>query len=249
MPMAAERDHHGRDVARLIGEDREGEAQHGVERSLAGEHHYGRGGCFANRVDQPSVQRENGHLDRERQQEAERGKPQRGSVGRDRVLRCESGERGQIEGSGLRVKPQHRDQQQPGRNESVQKVLDRGATASLAPAEGGDQDRHRHQRQLPESVIKEHVEGDEDAHHRNLLQQEEDVEELLAAVDSTPGDQHAERCKQARQHHQPHRKAIDADVVMDERRSDPRHVLLELKRARLGMHTSSGTAGEASAEM
>ena len=42
----SERDEQGGDVARLLGEDGEAEAQDGVEAELAGEHHDGRGGSL-----------------------------------------------------------------------------------------------------------------------------------------------------------------------------------------------------------
>ncbi len=166
-------------------------------------------------------------------QEAERGDPQRGGVGRDCVPGGESGQLRQVEGAGLRVEPQHRNQQQSGGNEGVEEVLDGGAAALLAAAKRGDQHRHRYQRHLPERVVQEHVERDEDAHHRNLLQQEENVEELLALADGAPRDQHSERREQAGQRHQPHGEAIHTDVVVDGGRGDPRNILLELEGAGL----------------
>jgi hypothetical protein len=150
------------------------------------------------------------------------------------MVRSEGGERGQVEGMSLRVEPQHGNEQQSGGDEGVEEILDSGATAFLGTAEGCDEKGHRHQRQLPEGVVEEHVEGGEDAHHGDLLEQEEDVEELLAAVDGAPGDEHSERREQAGEHHEPHREAVDADVVMDERRRNPGDVLLELERAGLG---------------
>ena len=80
-----EGDHQGSDAVGLVGEDAEGEAQDGVEAELAGEHHDGGGGGFADGVGEPAVQREDGDLDREGDEEGERGQPERGGVRRDAV--------------------------------------------------------------------------------------------------------------------------------------------------------------------
>ena len=100
--------------------------------------------------------------------------------------RGQCSERGQVEGSGDGVEPEHADQQQGRRNEGVEEVLDGGAAAVLGAAEGGDQDRHGNQRELPERVVEEEVKRDEDAQHGDLLQQEEDVEDLAARGDGVP---------------------------------------------------------------
>ena len=71
-----------------------------------------------------------------------------------------------------------RDQQEGRGDEGVEEVLDGGAAAVFGAAEGGDEQRHGDERELPEGVVEEEVERDEDAEHRDLLQQEEDVEEL-----------------------------------------------------------------------
>ena len=238
----AERDEQRRDAVRLGGEDGEGEAQDGVEAGFAGEDHDGSGGGFDDGVDQPAVQGEDGDLDREGEEEGERGDPERGGAGRDGVLRGERGERGQVEGGGLRVEPEDGDQQKRGGDEGVEEVFDGGAAALFGAAEGGDEDGHRHQRHLPEGVVEEHVERDEDAKHRDLLQQEEDVEELLAAVDGVPGDEHAERGEQAGEDDEPHGEAVDAEVVVDDGRGDPGDVLLELEGAGRRRRRSSGRA-------
>src|ERR1019366_5643866 len=119
--------------------------------------------------------------------------------------------------------------QQCGGDEGVEEILDGGVAAAFAATEGGDEDCHRHQRHLPERVVEEHVEGDEDAHHGDLLEQEEDIEELLAAVYRAPGDEYAERRELAGQHHQPHRETIDTDVVLNDGRGDPWNGLTKLE--------------------
>ena len=71
MPMAPSAMSQGSDVAGLLGEDAEAEAQDAVEAELAGEHHDGGGGGFLHGVREPAVQREDGDLDREGDEEGE----------------------------------------------------------------------------------------------------------------------------------------------------------------------------------
>ncbi len=182
----AEGDHQRGDAVGLVGEDAEGEAQDGVEAELAGEDHDGGGGGLADGVREPAVQREDGNLDGEGDQEGQRGEPERGGVAGDGVDAGELGERGHVEGAGLDVEPEHGDQQDGRGDEGVEEELDGGLAAVLGAAEGGDEEGHRHQRQLPEGVVEEEIERDEDAEHGDLLQQEEDVEGLLAGGDGVP---------------------------------------------------------------
>ena len=228
----AEGDHQRGDAAGLVGEDAEGEAQDGVEAELAGEDHDGGGGGFGDGVGEPAVQREDRDLDGEGDEEGERGEPERGGV----AARCCGWRRGlasvgQVEGAGAGVEPEHGDEQDGRGDEGVEEVLDGGAAAVLGAAEGGDEERHRDERELPEGVVEEEVERDEDAEHRDLLEQEEDVEELLALGDGVPGDEDAERGEEAGEDDEPHGEAVDAEVVADGGGVDPGEVLLELEGA------------------
>ena len=98
------------------------------------------------------------------------------------------GERGlqldEVEGAGVRVEPQDADQKERRGNEGVEEELDarRAVAAPRLAAEHGDEDRHGHQRELPEAVVEDEVERDEDADHRGLLQQEERSRTLLSRV-------------------------------------------------------------------
>ena len=138
---------------------------------------------------------------------------------------------GHVEGAGPDVEPEHGDEQNGRGDEGVEEVLDGGAAAVVGAAEDGDEERHRDQRELPEGVVEEEVERDEDAEHRDLLEQEEDVEELLALGDGVPGDEDAERSEEAGEHDEPHGEAVDAEVVADGGGVDPGDVLLELEGA------------------
>ena len=82
-----------------------------------------------------------------------------------------------VEAAGPRVEPQDGHQQRRRRNKGKEEKLERGLRAVLA-AVHGDQDRHGHQRQLPEAVVEHQVERDEDAEHRRLLNEKERVEDL-----------------------------------------------------------------------
>src|SRR5215472_14088791 len=99
----------------------------------------------------------------------------------------------------------------------------------VGAAEGGDEERHGDESHLPEGVVEEEVERDEDAEHRDLLEQEERVEETAACVDGSPGDENTERGEEAGEDDEPHGEAVDAEVIVDGGRGDPGDVLLELK--------------------
>ena len=129
----------------------------------------------------------------------------------------------------LGVEPEHADEQDGGGDEGVEEVLDGGAAAVFGAAEGGDEQRHGDQRELPEAVVEEEVERDEDAEHRDLLEQEEDVEGLAAGLDGVPRGEDAERGEEAGEDDQPHGEAVDAEVVADGGGGDPGEVLFELE--------------------
>ncbi len=132
----------------------------------------------------------------------------------------------------LDVEPEDGDEQDGRGDEGVEEVFDGGAAAVFGAAEGGDEERHRDEGELPEAVVEEEVERDEDAEHRDLLEQEEDVEELLAASamafqeTRTPSGR-----EEAGEDDEPHGEAVDAEVVADGGGGDPGDVLLELEGA------------------
>ena len=175
------------------------------------------------------MQREDGDLDGERGEEGKRGQPESGGVGGDTVGCGEGREGRQIEGAGAGVEPDHGYEQDGRRDECVEEVLDGGATTVLGTAESGDENNHRDEGQLPEGVVEEEVERDEDAVHRDLKEKEEDVEELPAGVDDAPGGEDAEWREEAGENNEPHGEAINAEVVADRWRGDPGDVLLELE--------------------
>ena len=134
---------------------------------------------------------------------------------------AECGERRQLEGAGPRVEPDDGHEQQRGRHKRIDEVLDGRLATILCAPEGGDQDRHRNQRQLPEAVVEKEIERDEDAQHRDLLEQEQNVKRFAARGDRVPAGEDAERGEEAGENDQPHAEAVDAKVIADRGRGDP----------------------------
>ena len=77
-----ESDEQRRDGARLRGEESHVEAKHGVEAELAGNDHGERDGSFVVGVGEPAVEREDGNLDREGEEECKRD-PEERAGGKD----------------------------------------------------------------------------------------------------------------------------------------------------------------------
>ncbi len=140
-------------------------------------------------------------------------------------------EGGQVKGAGAGVEPEHGDEEEGGGDEGVDEELDGGAAAVGGAAEGRDENGHRDERELPEGVVEEEVERDEDADHGDLLEEEEDVEELGAGLDGgdVPGGEDAEGGEEAGEDDEPEGEAVDAEVVADGGVGDPGSVLFELE--------------------
>jgi hypothetical protein len=172
------------------------------------------------------VEREDGNLDREGEEKCERdpeeragGKNAAGSL----VLKV-----GEVEGVGLRVEPENRDEQRRGWDEGEEEEFERGARAFFA-AVHGDEDGHGDERELPEAVVEHEVERDEDAEHRGLLDEKERVVDLAAGLDGVPTGDDADGREQADEDDEPEAEAVDADVVEDGGALDPGNVDFELE--------------------
>ena len=171
------------DLAGLGREETEIEAQDGVEAQLAGNYHRHGRGCFAENVAQPAMQRKDRNLDGKGDEKCQRGPEKR--LGWQTTLRQNGLQTDKVKGTGFGVEPDDRYQQQRGRQECVDEKLDCRLRSAI-PSEHGDQNRHGHQGQFPEGVVQKHIEGDEDADHRCLLEQEEEVKLLGAVSDGLP---------------------------------------------------------------
>ena len=219
-------------MAGLLGEEAEGKTQDGVQAEFADEDHDRGGGGFGDSVREPAMQRKDRDLDGEGDEESERTEPKGVVVTGDGVLRCKCLEGGEVEGAGFDVEPDHADEEDGRGDEGVDEVLDGGAAAVFRAAEGGDQDGHGNKREFPEAVVEEEVQRDEDADHRDLLEEEEDEEGFGAGFDGVPGGENPERGEETGKNNQPHREAVYTEVVTDGGVGDPGEILLELEAGR-----------------
>ncbi len=130
----------------------------------------------------------------------------------------------------MRVKPQNRRQHEHRCNHGVHKKLHRRIHLALV-AEHANQQRHRNQRCFPEEIKEEQIKRHEHANQRRFQNQQQDEEFLHPLVNRLPRNQHAQGSEKRSQHHQPHRDAVHAHVVVDVGSGDPLLVDLELKAA------------------
>ena len=239
MPMtASDRDQRRRGLGGQR-EHRQREAQEPVGAELqqdAGQDHRAAGGRLDVRVGQPGVQREDRHLDRERQRERREAEHLRRQ--RQRQMR----DVGVVEavaaagGVPLPVQVEDRHQHQQRSDQRVDDELDRRVQAALA-APDPDDEVHRDQHQLPEDVEDEQVQREEGADHAGLEHQHGDHE--LAHLHVADADRlrrqqrhwHQER----RQQDQPQRDAVDAQVEADPQRSDPDLIHFQLEAGLIGV--------------
>jgi len=118
---------------------------------------------------------------------------------------------------------QHEDASREGEEDELDRRIHPVGTAPDA-----DEQKHRDQHELPEDEKEKQVEGDKDADHRGLHDQQCEEELLHPGVDRPPGHAHAEHAEQCREHHEEHADAVDADRVLDAPDGDPRVALDKL---------------------
>jgi hypothetical protein len=229
-------------MQRGLGEQREGEADQAIAAHLqhhAGQDHRAGRGRLHVRVGQPGVEREQRHLDDERQCKSQEEPPLR-AFGDRQLVELE-----QIEAvlAGDRVmhprQADDRDQHQHAAGHGVEDELDRGVDA-LVVAPDADQEIHRDQDEVPEDVEQEDVEGAEHADHRRLEQQHEDREFLHLLLDAVPRRQERNRRQEAGQHQQHEAETVDAEVILDAELRNPRRTFNELEFWRAGRGIKAG---------
>ena len=133
-----------------------------------------------------------------------------------------------IESPDFGIEPKDRRQHEHGGNHGVHEEFYRGV--DFAPvAVHSDQQRHRNQRGFPEEVEQEQIQRDEDADHRGFQHQQQDEEFLHPLMNRVPRNQHAQRCQERGQYHQPHGDSVHAQVVVNVGRGNPRRVKLVLE--------------------
>ncbi|ABA50247.1 hypothetical protein BURPS1710b_1447 [Burkholderia pseudomallei 1710b] len=221
-----QRDHDGREEVARVRRDRQREAQETVRAELQhdrGQHDRAARRRFDVRVRQPRVHRPHRHLHREREEERDEEQHLR----RHRDLRVLP--RREVERMRLRVQIDQRDQHQQRAGERVQEELERRVHAVRA-APHADDDVHRDQRRLEEHVEQQAVSRREHADHDPRQDQERG--EILRHVlgDHLPAGDHDDYRDERGQHDEPHRDAVDAQVIRDVETLDPRRLLDELQR-------------------
>ena len=183
------------------------------------------------------MEREQRHLDREREGEGEEHEILREPGGQH-----EPAQHGQVERVDARGRPvlpvqgqdRHEHQQRP--DERVEHELDRRVDA-VGPAPHADDEVHRDQHRLPEHVEEEEVEADEDADHPRLEDEHRDPELLRPLLDRAPRRGQREGAQERGEQHEQEADAVHADVVGDAEGRHPARPLLEL---RVGSATVEG---------
>ncbi len=132
-----------------------------------------------------------------------------------------------LEAAGLVVQVQQRDQRQQRTKQRVQEELE-GRVDPVRTAPDADDDVHRDQRGLEEHVEQHAVKRGEHADHDARQDQERGHVGRHALGDDLPAGDHDDHRDEGGQHDEPHRDAVDAEVVVDVEALDPRVLLDEL---------------------
>ena len=245
MPMTASSAIHGANSCGGDREEREREAHQAVGAHLqqhAGQDDRAGGGRLHVRVGQPGVEREQRHLDRER--DGERQEEPALRVRRD-LQRVEPQQVEAVAAGRLLVQegePEDGDEHQHAARHRVEHELDRRVDA-LVVAPDPDEEVHRDEHRVPEHVEQEEIERDEDADHRGFEREDEDRELLDLLLHALPRREQRNRREEAGEHHQQQADAVDADVVVDAEGRDPRHPLDELEVGRRGVEARPDQQG------
>ena len=195
-------------------EGRDGDPEEAVGPHLqhdAGQYHRAGRGRLHVGVGEPRVNGHAGHLGRESHQEQEPDEVPEPLAHLGPAVEHRRHVEGALREGRSGVEVHHEDayEHQDARGECVDEELHRCVAPVLAsPHE--DQEEHGYQGQLPEDVEHEEVEGDEDADHGALHDQEKGVE--VVALLGVPLDQHGERDHERGQPHHRQREGVRAHV-------------------------------------
>ncbi len=227
-----QRDHQAGQAVRGVRRDRQREAQETVGAQLQhdrGQHDGATRGRFHVGVRQPRVNRPHRHLDRESREQRHEDQDLRG-IAQLGLLPGQDVERT------ARDIPEvdERDQRQQRTHQGVQEELERRIHA-VRSAPDTDDDVHRDQRGFEEHVEQHAVQRAEHAHHQTRQDQEGGHVLRDAARDDFPAGQHHDDGDERGQEHEPHRNAVDAQVVIDVEGLDPGGLLHELHGGRGGI--------------
>ncbi len=223
-----QRQHHDDELHGLIQGDRREERQREPEEPVgphlqqdAGEDHGPRRRRLHVRVGKPGVQREQGHLDGEREEEGPEQPPRDGSE----ILRVAQEVRvpERVHPARLaRVQIEHEDRHQHEQRaeERIDEELDRRVQPVVA-APDADDEVHRDEHHFPHHIEQEKIEGDKDAEHAGRQDEQQRVKRGLTFCDVAPAAQDRERHQERREEHQEQRDAVHANGVVNPPRRDP----------------------------
>ena len=226
-----EDDHERRKELCAIGEERNRKANEAVAAKLqqhASQDHRACSWGLHVRVWEPGVEREHRHLDGEGEREGGKSEDLKRWVG-DRAPQRQQVERPcPRAGGGLVAEGggEDRHEHQERADERIEDELDRRVDA-VGPTPDADDQIHRHEHDLPEDVEEEEVERQEDAEHPGLEDKEADEVFLHAGLNRTEAREDTDPTQQRRQDNECAREPVNAKVIGDAERWDPRELLAE----------------------
>ena len=218
---------------RSLGQHRQREPQKAVDAQLeedAGQIDAAAGGRLDVGQRQPGVEGNDRHLDGEADEQRDEDdhlQPPPLTAHRQGVGRHARGEPVDVEGHAACVggvpedDRQQAEKREHAAGERVEKELDRRPAAVVVPPDA-DQKEQRHEGELEEHVEQDHVAGGEDAEHRRLEHQQEDVEADGPVLDRLPAHHHRRQREQGREAEQPERQSVET-----ERQPDVEHAVHE----------------------
>jgi len=221
-------DRQDRDQRRIVrdrgGKERQRKAHKAVRPQLqehARQNDRTRGRGLDVRIGQPRMEREQRHLDRERERECQEPdllQPRRHA----HSLQFE-----QVKRAGLEIERQDRHQHQRRTRQRVEEELDRGVYPVVA-APLADQQRHRNQAELPENVEQDKVEREENSQHCRLHQKHQRQIAADVLLDVLIAERHRDRHQKGRQYDQPQADPVHPQMIMDVQTRHPGVALDEL---------------------
>jgi hypothetical protein len=140
-------------------------------------------------------------------------------------------------------KAEDRNEHEHAAGHRIQHELD-GCVDTLVVAPDSYEEIHGDEHGIPEHVEEKQVEGDEHADHRGFEHQHEHRKLFHLAIDRAPRRQQRDRREKAGQHDQQQTDAVDAEVIVDAERRNPRISLHELELGRGTVETRPHEHGD-----
>ena len=188
-------------------------------------------GRFGMRVGEPRVEREHGNLDGKREEETPE-EPHLQWIGK---VVGGGQQRRNIEGAcpasrHRRVEVQRQDRQQHDHRsgQRIQEKLDGCVQAPVAPPHA-DQEVHRDKHHFPEHIKEEKIQGNENADHPGLQQEQQNVILLGPLMNRAPRREDGDHPEKRGEHNKQEADAVDAQMIFRADRRDPLGGFLEGK--------------------